>query len=178
MAVDIDDTLWRGVAAEGSLGILEGWPMGFMETLLVLKKRGILLAIVSKNDEQFIQSKWNDIVQGQLSLDDFAVRKINFQNKAQNLAEIMREVNLRPENVVMVDDNPVERAAIQEQLPGVRVLGSHLYYLKRVLLWSSETQQYVTPERIKPLKTVDGCGDSWSAKPSADPCRRRNSFRP
>jgi FkbH-like protein len=143
VAVDLDDTLWRGIAAEGTLGILEGWPMGFMETLLILKKRGILLAIVSKNDEQFIQSKWNDIVQGQISLGDFAVRKINFQSKAQNLADIIREVNIRPENVVVVDDNPVERASIQEQLPGVRVLGSHLYYLKRVLLWSPETQQPV-----------------------------------
>ncbi len=143
VAVDLDDTMWRGVAAEGSLGILEGWPMGFMEALLILKKRGILLAIVSKNDEQFIRSKWNDIVQGQISLDDFAVRKINFQSKAQNLAEIIREVNIRAENTVMVDDNPVERAAIQEQLPGVRVLGSHLYYLKRILLWSPETQQSV-----------------------------------
>ena len=57
VAVDLDDTLWRGVAAEGTLGAIEGWPMGFMETLLILKKRGILLAIVSKNDEQFIRVK-------------------------------------------------------------------------------------------------------------------------
>jgi FkbH-like protein len=141
VAVDLDDTLWRGVAAEGSLGILEGWPMGFMEMLLILKKRGILLAIVSKNDEQFIRSNWDNIVQGQISLDDFAVCKINFRPKAENLAEILREVNLRPANVVMIDDNPVERAAIQEQIPGVRVLGSHLYYLKRILLWATETQQ-------------------------------------
>lgn len=140
VAVDLDDTLWRGVAAEGTLGVAEGWPMGFMETLLYLKKRGILLAIVSKNDEPFILANWNRIVGGQLKLEDFAVRKINFQSKAHNLAEILREVNLRPQNVVMVDDHPVERSAIREQLPGVRVLGSHLYYLKRVLLWSPETQ--------------------------------------
>lgn len=140
VAVDLDDTLWRGVAAEGTLGVAEGWPMGFMETLLYLKKRGIILAIVSKNDEQFIQANWCRIVGGQIRLEDFAIRKINFQSKAQNLAEILREVNLRPQNVVMVDDHPVERAAIQQQLPGVRVLGSHLYYLKRILLWSPETQ--------------------------------------
>jgi FkbH-like protein len=41
----------------------------------------------------------------------------------------------------MIDDNPVERAAIQAGLPRLRVLGKHLYYLKRVLLWSAETQQ-------------------------------------
>ena len=143
VAVDLDDTLWRGVAAEGTLGVLEGWPMGLLETLLYLKKRGILLAIISKNDEHFIRSNWNRIVQGQMALTDFAVHKINFRSKAENLAEILRELNLRPQNAVMVDDNPVERAAIQAGLPGVRVLGRHLYYLKRVLLWSSETQQRV-----------------------------------
>jgi FkbH-like protein len=141
VAVDLDDTLWRGVAAEGTLGVLEGWPMGLMETLLFLKKRGILLAIISRNDEQFILTNWNNIVQGQMAMTDFAVHKINFRSKAENLAEILQELNLRPENAVMIDDNPVERAAIRAGLPGVRVLGHHLYYLKRILLWSSETQQ-------------------------------------
>lgn len=155
VAVDLDDTLWRGVAAEGSLGVMEGWPMGFMETLLLLKKRGILLAIVSKNDEQFIRSNWNDIVQGQIALQDFAVQKINFRSKAENLKEILQAVNLRPQNVVMVDDNPVERAAVQAELPGVRVLGSQLYYLKRILLWSPETQQRViTPESGRKTELV------------------------
>lgn len=147
VAVDLDDTLWRGVAAEGTLGVLEGWPMGFIETLLILKKRGILLAIVSKNDEQFIRSNWDHILQGRIALTDFAALKINFRYKAENLAEILQEVNLRPQNAVMIDDNPTERAAIQAGLPGVRVLGSHFYYLKRILLWSAETQQRViTPE--------------------------------
>lgn len=141
VAVDLDDTLWRGVAAEGSLGVMEGWPMGFIETLLILKKRGILLAIVSKNDESFIRSHWHRIVQGQIELSDFAVCKINFRSKAENLGKILEEVNLRPQSAVMIDDNPVERASIAAGVPGVRVLGSHLYYLKRVLLWSSETQQ-------------------------------------
>jgi FkbH-like protein len=143
VVVDLDDTLWRGVAAEGTLGVLEGWPMGLMETLLFLKKRGILLAIISKNDERFILSNWNKIVQGQIALTDFAVHKINFRSKVENLAEILREVNLRPQNAVMIDDHPIERAAIKAGMPGVRVLGSHLYYLKRILLWSAETQQRV-----------------------------------
>jgi FkbH-like protein len=165
VAVDLDDTLWRGVAAEGSLGILEGWPMGFMEALLFLKKRGILLAIISKNDEEFIRSNWCDIVQGQIALADFAVHKINFRSKAENLAEILREVNLRPQNAVVIDDNPVERAAIQAGLPGVRVLGSHLYYLKRILLWSSETQQRViTQESSRKTEMVHAHLERESAR--------------
>jgi FkbH-like protein len=143
VVVDLDDTLWRGVAAEGTLGILEGWPMGLMETLLILKRRGILLAIISKNDEQFILGNWDNIVQGQMVLEDFAAYRINFRSKADNLAEILRELNLQPGNAVMIDDNPAERAAVQAAWPKVRVLGKHLYYLKRVLLWSAETQQRV-----------------------------------
>jgi FkbH-like protein len=141
VVVDLDDTLWRGVAAEGTLGILEGWPMGFMETLLILKKRGILLAIISKNDERFILGSWDNIVQGQIALEDFAAYRINFRSKADNMAQILQELKLQPGNAVMIDDNPSERAAIQAALPKVRVLGKHLYYLKRVLLWSAETQQ-------------------------------------
>jgi FkbH-like protein len=157
VAVDLDDTLWRGVAAEGSLGMVEGWPMGFMETLLYLKKRGVILAIVSKNDEAFIEANWNRIVGGQVRLEDFAIRKINFQSKARNLAEIIRAVNIRPESVVMVDDHPAERAAIQQQLPGVRVLGSHLYYLKRILLWSPETQTpLITAESARKTAMIQG----------------------
>jgi FkbH-like protein len=165
VAVDLDDTLWRGVAADGSLGILEGWPMGFMEALLFLKKRGILLAIISKNEEKFILSNWNNIVQGQIALEVFAVHKINFRNKVENLAEILREVNLRPQNAVMIDDNPVERAAIQAGLPGVRVLGSHLYYLKRILLWSSETQQpVITRESSRKTEMVHAQLDRESVR--------------
>ncbi len=143
VVVDLDDTLWRGVAAEGTLGILEGWPMGFMETLLLLKMRGILLAVISRNDENFIVKRWDDIVQGQIALADFAAVRINFRSKAENLAELLGLFNLRPQNVVMVDDNPVERAAIAAAIPGLRTLGGQLYYLKRVLLWSAETQTCV-----------------------------------
>ncbi len=140
VAVDLDDTLWRGVAAEGTLGILEGWPMGFMETLLLLKKRGILLVILSKNDENFIVSQWETIVQGRIALTDFAAYRINFRSKAENLAEMLKLLNIRPENTVFVDDNPVERAAMHEALPAVRVLGGEVYYTKRILLWAAETQ--------------------------------------
>jgi FkbH-like protein len=143
VVADLDDTLWRGVAAEGSLGIPEGWPMGFTEALLILKRRGVLLAIVSKNDETFIRSRWDEIVQGQIAFGDFAAYRIDFRSKAEHLKEILAQLSLRPENTVMIDDNPVERAAVQAALPGVRVLGAHLYYLKRVLLWSAETQSRV-----------------------------------
>ena len=54
VVMDLDDTLWRGVLAESeeiSPYAIEGWPLGVAEALLDLRRRGVLLAIVSKNEE-------------------------------------------------------------------------------------------------------------------------------
>jgi hypothetical protein len=83
VTVDLDDTIWRGVAAEGnSDGIddrIEGWPIGMIEALMFLKKRGVLLAIVSKNDETRIVQLWDQMMAGRLRLDDFVARRINWR---------------------------------------------------------------------------------------------------
>ena len=52
----------------------------------------------------------------------------------ENVLEILDEVHLMPHNAVFVDDNPVERAAMQTSFPKIRTLGAHPYYLRRILL--------------------------------------------
>jgi FkbH-like protein len=141
--LDLDDTLWRGVVAEDGIdnpALLEGWPFGLAEALSFLKRRGILLAIVSKNEESRIVALWDHIFVGLLTLDDFAVRRINWHPKAENVEEVLRTVNLLPKSAVFIDDNPVERASIAQAFPEMRVLGSHPYYIRRILLWAPETQ--------------------------------------
>lgn len=141
--VDLDDTLWRGVAAEETAAeneLIEGWPIGLIEALAYLKKRGVLLAIVSKNEESRIVELWERIMRGRLRLDDFAVREINWRPKAENVAAVLSVVNVLPKNVLFVDDNPAERAAVAAAFPEIRTLGAYPLYLRRILLWSSETQ--------------------------------------
>jgi FkbH-like protein len=158
--VDLDDTLWRGVIAEQSDlddDSIEGWPMGVIEALSFLKKRGILLGIISKNDESKVEGLWSAIFRGRLDLSDFVVRKINWQPKIDNLEEILHEVNLLSRNVVFIDDNPVERAAIQAAFPDVRVLGAELYQIRRILMWSPETQvPFVSAESARRTEMVHG----------------------
>jgi FkbH-like protein len=141
--VDLDDTLWRGVVAEErhiSWMTTEGWPLGFAEALLYLKHRGILLAIVSKNSEEKIVATWPHIWNGRLKLEDFAFRAINWKSKAENVHDALAAINVLPASVVFVDDNPVERATVAQAFPGLRTLGSDLYYTRRILLYSPETQ--------------------------------------
>ncbi|MBX9743303.1 MAG: HAD-IIIC family phosphatase [Chthoniobacterales bacterium] len=139
---DLDDTLWRGVfAEEGMLGPgLEGWPLGVMEALLFLKKRGILLAIASNNEEELILKEWQTLFQNYLRPEDFVVKKINRRDKCDNIQEILQEVHLLPGNALFLDDNPVEREKVQRAFPEIRTLGADLYHIKRVLLWAPELQ--------------------------------------
>jgi FkbH-like protein len=156
--VDLDDTLWRGVAAEledNPNETLEGWPLGMAEALGFLRRRGVLLAIVSKNDEATIEGIWNDIFQGRLSLDDFAVRRINWEPKVDNIDAVIREVNVLPRSVLFIDDNPVERAAVQQAFPDIRILGENQYLLRRILLWAPELQvPFITSESARRTEMI------------------------
>lgn len=158
VVMDIDDTLWRGVAAERtehSHEVLEGWPLGLAEAIGYLKRRGILLALVSKNEETLVKPIWQKLFGNRLSLDDFAIRKINWRPKAENFEEILQDTNVLPQNAVFVDDNPVERAGIKTAFPGVRVLGPTPLTWRRILLWSAETQlPTITKESAKRTEMV------------------------
>jgi FkbH-like protein len=147
--VDLDDTLWHGVSGDiqdidGMM--VEGWPMGVAEALLFLKKRGILLAIASKNEEARIREIWPKIFGQRIRLDDFAAVRINWLPKAENMREILETMNLLPRNAVFIDDNPAERDAMRRAFPDMRILGRHPYYLKRILMWAPETQVPVVTE--------------------------------
>jgi FkbH-like protein len=138
--VDLDDTLWRGVLAEDGIHEhgLEGWPLGVVEALQFLKKRGILLAIASRNDESLIRERWDEIFQQRLLLDDFASVRINWNPKVQSIREILEETNLLPGNALFIDDNPVERDAVRRESPEIRALGEDLYGIREYLLTAPE----------------------------------------
>ncbi|GES53059.1 hypothetical protein Rhsp01_56720 [Rhizobium sp. NBRC 114257] len=155
--MDLDDTLWRGVVAEDGFHpyILEGWPLGMIEALKYLKHRGIILAIVSKNEEATIKDLWPKFLLGRLDLEDFAIRKINWRPKAENIEEILTYTNLLPKNVVFIDDNPVERQAVQAAFPTIRTLGAELYSIRRILLWAPELQvPYISQESSRRTQMI------------------------
>ena len=155
---DLDDTLWRGVVAEDGVNnpaLIEGWPLGVIEALGFVKRRGVLLAIASKNDEARIRSLWDHTVSRRLPLSQFAAVKINWEPKAQNVAAILRETSLLPRNAVFIDDNPVERQNVFDANPGIRVLGSNLYSIRRILMWAPEMQvTAVTEESARRTEMV------------------------
>lgn len=127
--LDLDDTLWGGVV--GDLGweniILGGHdPVGeaykdFQLALKSLTNRGILLGIVSKNEETIAMEAINKHPEMVLRLEDFVGWRINWEDKAKNIIDLVANLNLGLQSVVFIDDNPVERARIRETLPEVFV---------------------------------------------------------
>ncbi len=116
LAVDADNTLWRGILSEDGRDALVEF-REFQEGLKALRADGVLLVLLTKNDpcESFMRA---DMA---LADSDFAARRISWAPKAGNLVEACRELNLSTDSVVFVDDNPFERAQMAAHLPEVAV---------------------------------------------------------
>ncbi len=126
---DLDDTLWGGIVGEnGWEGVALGGhdPVGesfaeFQRALKALKNSGIILGIVSKNDEGTALAAIRENPEMVLKDSDFAGWRINWLDKATNIRELVEELNLGLDSVVFIDDNPAERARVKESLPLVHV---------------------------------------------------------
>jgi len=127
--LDLDDTLWGGIVGDigwknlrlgGHDHIGESYA-DFQRVLKSLTNRGILLGIVSKNEETIALEAIKSHPEMVLRLDDFAGWKINWNDKAQNVVDLVSDLNLGLQSVVFIDDNPVERARVREALPEVLV---------------------------------------------------------
>lgn len=116
LAVDADNTLWRGILSEDGRDALSAC-VEFQRGLKALRDRGVILLLLTKNDptDGFMRDDMP------LRDSDFAVRKINWSPKAGNLIEACRELNIGLDSVVFVDDNPHERAQMAAHLPEVVV---------------------------------------------------------
>jgi FkbH-like protein len=143
---DLDNTMWRGQLAEHygegmKWPYVDGWPMGVWEAVSHLRRRGIVVSLASKNDEQLVIEKWHDAVEPPfVKFEDFLLPKINWTNKAANIQSTLSSLSLTVRNAVLVDDSPAERESVKALLPGIRVIGSDPFKIRRILLWSPETQ--------------------------------------
>ncbi|HEX3885944.1 MAG TPA: HAD-IIIC family phosphatase [Phenylobacterium sp.] len=153
--VDLDGTLWPGVLAE--TGTPFAWTpeisgpfsyiglfFGLHEALLALKRRGILLACVSKNDEATVRELWTyeDHYPRErlLTPDDFVTWRVNWTDKVENISSIAEELGFALDAFLFLDDNPVERENVRQRLPGVEVWGEELFSLRRRLLTDPRLQ--------------------------------------
>lgn len=127
--LDLDDTLWGGIVGDAGLqGLRLGGhdPLGeayadFQRALKALSRRGILLGIVSKNEERAAFEAIDGHPEMVLRRKDFAGWRIDWKDKALHVAELAAELNLGLQSVVFIDDSPAERERVREAYPEVLV---------------------------------------------------------
>ncbi len=128
VVLDLDNTLWGGVIGEDGI---EGIALGeegiglafaeFQDELLNLTRKGIVLAICSKNNEEDALAVFRRHPSMRLKEAHFAAWRINWRDKAANIRDLAAELNLGLESFVFIDDNPAERSLVRAELPEVLV---------------------------------------------------------
>lgn len=127
--VDLDNTIWGGVVGDvGTSGLRLGGHdhigeafVEFQMQLRALRGRGVQLALVSKNTEAIAMDAFENHPEMILKKDDLAGWKINWGDKAENISELLKELNFGSYSAVFLDDNPVERERVSDAFPEMLV---------------------------------------------------------
>lgn len=130
LVLDLDGTLWGGVVADDGLeGIRlgEGDPAGeafkaFQGYVRELRRRGVLLAVASKNEPETARLVFERHPECALTLEDFSAFEAGWGRKSESLRAIAARLNLGLDALVFVDDNPAEREEVRRALPEVAVV--------------------------------------------------------
>ena len=129
LILDLDNTLWGGVIGDDGLeGILlgNGNPTGeafvhIQKTALELFKRGVVLAVSSKNEDKNAREPFKEHPDMILKENHIAIFQANWSDKASNIKAIANSLSLGLDSLVFLDDNPAERMQVRRELPSVAV---------------------------------------------------------
>ena len=129
LVLDLDNTLWAGVIGDDGLGGIvlgQGSAVGeahlaVQQTALRLRDRGVVLAVCSKNNDDVAREVFREHPDMLLREEHIAVFQANWQDKASNLKAIAEALDLGIDALVLLDDNPAERAQVRAALPEVAV---------------------------------------------------------
>lgn len=130
IVTDLDNTLWGGVLGDdGPNGIIcdNNTPEGeafydFQKYLKKLSMQGIILSICSKNDEKFVKEVFKKNKNFALKYEDFSVIKANYNDKAKNIKEISKILNLNIDSFVFIDDSKIECELVKRIIPNIQVI--------------------------------------------------------
>jgi FkbH-like protein len=123
--IDCDNTLWKGILGEDGLegiqcnrnakGVLF---FQFQEFLLEKRREGFILGLCSKNNEDDVKEAFSKLNMP-LKWENFLIKKVNWENKIENLKEAANELNLGLDSFIFIDDNDFELQSINSILPEI-----------------------------------------------------------
>lgn len=128
LVLDLDNTLWGGILGEDGIGGIKlggAYPgnafSDFQQNLLQASNNGVILTVCSKNNEEDVFEAWEKHADMILRKGNFSTWKINWRDKATNIFELSKDLNIGLDSMVVIDDSPAERELVKVQLPDVEV---------------------------------------------------------
>ena len=182
--LDLDNTLWGGIVGDvgweavqvgGHDAVGEAFAQ-FQRELKRLSQEGVVLALVSKNEESIALDAIEQHPEMLLRSGDFAGWRINWNDKAQNIVDLMADLNLGVDSAVFIDDSAHERSRVRQALPDVLVPEwpsdpmDYARALRELRCFEdpglshedrSRTVMYVSDRQRKQLQTDLGSVEKW-----------------
>ena len=129
LVLDLDNTLWGGVIGEDGIDGMQLGPnypgsafVEFQNAVKALYRRGVILALASKNNGSDVDAVFAQHPFMQLKPEHFAASQVHWDPKAESIKRIARQLGIGMEHMVFVDDNPVEGEQVRRELPMVAVI--------------------------------------------------------
>lgn len=129
LVIDLDNTLWGGVVGEDGVDGIQLGPnypgsafVEFQRLILDLYRRGVILAIASKNNPADVDAVFLSHPFMMIRKEHFAEMEIHWNPKSDSLKRIAKRLNIGLDHMVFVDDNPAECEQVRRELPMVTVI--------------------------------------------------------
>jgi FkbH-like protein len=161
--LDLDNTMWGGIIGDDGIEGIQIGDLGlgkiftdFQLWIKQLKERGIIIAVCSKNTEAIAKEPFQTHPQMILKLTDISVFVANWENKADNIRDIQKILDIGLDSIVFIDDNPFERELIKKEIPQITVPNlpedpaEYLMYLKALNLF--ETASFINSDVSRTLQ--------------------------
>src|SRR5439155_20413555 len=110
---DLDETFWKGTLSEGGITFCGE----NRDIVIALAERGIVSTVCSKNDFEAVR----DVLKTHEVWDYFILPSVNWEPKGPRLQSLIETIQLRPETVMLIDDNPMNRNEALFFVPGIQV---------------------------------------------------------
>jgi len=124
---DCDNTLWKGVIGEDGIDGIDMSPTSNLgkfyhlvqRIAVFLSKRGVIIGICSKNNENDVLEVFRNHRDIILKEEHIVIKKVNWDDKASNIREIASDLNVGLDSMIFVDDSNFEINLINEKVPEI-----------------------------------------------------------
>lgn len=145
---DLDDTLWQGTLADGDEPVLDDKRADYVR---LFNQRGIVSAICSKNAFEAAKAK----LEAFGLWDEFVFPRIAFVPKGAVVQQMIADMQLRPQNVLFVDDNPHNLREVAAASPEIHVVDARLPECDVLLQRIADDNAHISKSRVADYRLLE-----------------------